>query len=85
MNPLQLMKMLQEVNNPMQMMQNMFGGTPQFQRVMQMANGKSPQQLEQVCRNMCGQIGLNFDQTLAQFKQMGLNVPQGTFPPQNGK
>lgn len=85
MNPMQMIKMLQGVQNPMQMMQNMMGMNPQFQRAMQMAQGKSPAELQQVCRNMCCEIGVNFDEMTAKMRQMGLNVPDTVSQPQNGK
>lgn len=85
MNPIQMIKMLQGVQNPMQMMQNMMGMNPQFQRAMQMTQGKSPAELQQVCRNMCGEIGVNFDDVTAKMRQMGLNVPDTVSQPQNGK
>lgn len=85
MNPIQLIKMIQGAQNPIQVMQNMMSMNPQFQRAMQMAQGKSPAELQQVCRNMCGQIGVNFDDMTAQMRQMGLNVPITTSPAENAK
>jgi hypothetical protein len=34
-----------------------------------MAAGRTPQELEQVARNLCQQKGLNYDEALTQFKQ----------------
>lgn len=85
MNPIQLIKMIQGAQNPIQVMQNMMSMNPQFQRAMQIAQGKSPAELQQVCRNMCGQIGVNFDDMTAQMRQMGLNVPITTSPAENAK
>lgn len=65
-NPMQLMGMLQNSNNPMQMMQNMFGNNPMFQRAMQMGQGKSPEQLQQTVLNLAKQRGMD-EQQLNQF------------------
>lgn len=51
--------------NPMQVMMQNFGNDPNFARAMQMAQGKTPEQLEQTVKNMCQQNGVDFDQ----FKQ----------------
>lgn len=48
MNPLTMMQMFNQIkgsNNPMGMMQQMFGNNPMFGRAMEMAQGKSPEQL----------------------------------------
>lgn len=73
-NPMQLLQMLQSSNNPMALMQNMFGGNPLFQRAMQMGQGKSPEQIQQVVRNLAQQRGMN-EQQLNQFlSQFGLKI-----------
>lgn len=46
MNPLTMMQMFNQIkgsNNPMGMMQQMFGNNPMFGRAMEMAQGKSPE------------------------------------------
>ena len=85
MNPFQLIGLLQGAQNPLQLMQNMMGNNPQFQRAMQMAQGKSPTELQQVCQNMCAQAGIDFGSAAAKMRQMGLNLPQTFSTPQNGK
>lgn len=73
-NPIQLMGQLQNSGNPMGMMQQMFGNNPLFQRAMQMANGKNPEQLQQTVINLARQQGMN-DQQLAQFlANFGLKI-----------
>lgn len=73
-NPMQLMGQLQNSGNPAAMMQQMFGGNPLFQRAMQMANGKNPQQLQQTVINLARQQGIN-DQQLAQLlNNFGLKI-----------
>lgn len=59
MNPMQLMGMVQGSQNPMQLMQQMFGGNPLFNRAMQMGQGKSPEQLQQIVRNIAHTKGMS--------------------------
>ena len=56
MNPLTMMQMFNQIkgsNNPMGMMQQMFGNNPMFGRAMEMAQGKSPEQLKRNCYESC--------------------------------
>lgn len=73
-NPFQMMGMLSGKNNPQQMVGQMmtqqFQNNPLFQRAQQMAQGKTPQELEQVARNLCQQRGIDLDSAISQFKQM---------------
>lgn len=70
----QLMGMLQNSNNPMAVMQNMFGNDPIMQRAMQMAQGKSPEQLQQTVRNLAQQRGMSTDQLNQFLSQYGLKL-----------
>lgn len=73
-NPLQMIGMLKGKSNPQQMMGQMMTqqlqNNPLFQRAQQMAQGKSPQELEQVAKNLCQQRGIDLDLAMNQFKQM---------------
>lgn len=74
-NPMQMMQVfgqLKGAQNPMQMMQQMFNGDPAFSRAMQMARGKSPQQIEQIVRNLCQERGIDFEQFKQNFGQFGM-------------
>jgi hypothetical protein len=51
------------------MLQQMAGDNPAFSRAMQMAQGKTQQQLEQTCRNLCQQQGVDFDQFMQTFSR----------------
>ena len=66
-NPLQFVSMLQNSQNPMILMQQIFGNNPQFRQIMQIANGKSPQQLEQYVRNLYQSQGQDINQIASQF------------------
>ena len=72
MNPMQLMAALQQSNNPLGLLQTMSGNNPLLQRALQMAQGKSPEQLRNVAANIAHQQGMT-DAQLAQFlNQFGL-------------
>ena len=66
-NPLQLISMLQNSQNPMILMQQIFGNNPQFRQIMQIVNGKRPQQLEQYVRNLYQSQGQDINQIASQF------------------
>ena len=66
-NPMQLFQMLRGAQNPMAMMMSMFGSNPQFNQVMQIVQGKSPQELEQYVRNAYQSNGQDINQVLKQF------------------
>jgi hypothetical protein len=66
-NPMQLFQMLRGAQDPMQMIFSMFGNNPQFNQVMQIVQGKSPQELEQYVRNAYQANGQDINQVLQQF------------------
>lgn len=71
-NPMQLLNLLQNNANPMGLMNQMFGSNPIYQQVMQMTQGKNPNQIQQIIKNVAQERGMN-DQQLNQFiNQFGL-------------
>lgn len=69
-NPMQLMGMLQHSNNPSMLMESLMTQNPLLSRAMQMAQGKNPQELAMIARNLAKQQGINdqqFAQLLSQF------------------
>lgn len=56
---LQMLNQLKSSPNPMSMMQQMFGNNPVFNNAMRMAQGKSPQEMQQLIRNIAYQRGMN--------------------------
>ena len=66
-NPMQIMALLQNSNNPMALLNQLMGNNPQFKQVMQIAQGKSPQELEQYVRNLYQSQGKDINQTASQF------------------
>lgn len=48
--------------NPIQMMQQMAGSSPQISQALQIINGKNPQQLQQIAMNMARERGIDMNQ-----------------------
>ena len=47
----------------------MLRSNPLFQRAMQMAHGKSEEELKQIANNLCKQRGIDLNEAYAQFEQ----------------
>ena len=58
-NPMQLLSLLQNNTNPMGLMNQMFGSNPIYQQVMQMTQGKNPNQIQQIIKNVAHERGMN--------------------------
>ena len=54
--------------NPMQMVGMLMNRNPLFRQAQNMAKGKTPEELKQVCQNVCNQRGIDFDAAWAQFQ-----------------
>lgn len=68
-----LMMLVQAMNsgkNPMALLQQMAPQNPQIAQAMSLMQGKSPQQLEQMARNMAGERGIDLNQMI---RQLGIN------------
>lgn len=72
MNTLQMVQMLRGAQNPMQTMMQLSRQNPQLNQIMQMTNGKTPAQMEQMVRQAAQQRGVDLNQ-LAQ--QLGIKLP----------
>jgi hypothetical protein len=75
-NPMQMMAQMANGRNPMQMMMQQFNGNPLFQRAQQMAQGKTPNEVQQIAQNLCNQRGIDINQAFQQFQQMFGPVPR---------
>ena len=64
---MQLIMMIRNSNNPMGMIQQMFGNNPQYQQIMSMVQGKSPQEIEKYVRNLYQSQGRDINQIASQF------------------
>lgn len=73
MNPLQMLGALRQAQNPQALLSQLANQNPQLKRVMEVINGKSPQEIEQYVRNTAQTQGVDLNQ-LAQ--KMGLQLPQ---------
>lgn len=61
-NPLQFMEFLANMGNPMSMMQQMLGNNPMFKQAMQMVQGKNPQEIQSMLKNVAQQKGISDNQ-----------------------
>lgn len=66
MNPMQLRGLLNQSNNPMELIQNMAGQNPLMGRALQMGQGKSVDELKVIAQNLARQRGMN-EKQLGQF------------------
>ena len=67
-NPvMQLLMVMRSGGNPMAIMEQMAAQNPQVNMAVQMMRGKSPQQLEQLARNMAKERGVNLEDMVRQF------------------
>lgn len=73
MNPMQMMAMLQQSNNPMQMLQSMASQNPIMGRALQMGQGKSVQDLQNIAQNLARQRGMDANQFNQFLSTFGLN------------
>lgn len=68
---MQILNMMSMKSNP-QAFQNMMSqqlqSNPLFKRAQQMADGKSPEEIQHICKNLCQQKGIDLDQAIDQFK-----------------
>ena len=67
-NPMmQIMSAMRSGQNPMQMMQRMAMNDPRAAQAMQIIRGKSPQELQQIARNMARERNINIDELQRSF------------------
>lgn len=58
-----------------QLTNRMMKNNPLFQRAMQMANGKSNDEIRTIAENLCKQRGININDAMKQFQSMfGMNL-----------
>lgn len=68
-NPMQLIGMLKNSGNPKAMLSQMAQQNPAIKRAMEMTNGKNPQDVTTIAKNLCKQQGVDYEQAMSQFKQ----------------
>ena len=70
-NPIaMLVQAMNNGGNPMALMQQMAMQNPQIAQAMALMQGKSPQQLETIVRNMAGERGIDLNEMI---RQLGIN------------
>lgn len=72
-NPMmQMMALLQAGQNPNAILRMMAQTNPQVRQVMQIFNGKTPQQLQQMAMNMAAERGTSIEDVA---RQLGIQIP----------
>jgi hypothetical protein len=72
-NPmLQMVSMLQAGKNPSAILNMMAQNNPQARQIMQVINGKTPDQLQQMARNIAAERGTTIEDVA---RQLGINIP----------
>lgn len=56
--------------NPNAILQQMASQNPMAARALQMAQGKTDEQIKQICENLCQQKGINFSEVMKNFRNM---------------
>ena len=77
MNPFTMMQIFNQLRsnpNPMEAMQKMLGNNPLFGRTMEMAQGKSPEQLKETVMNLAQQRGIDPQQAQQLLSQFGIKI-----------
>lgn len=71
-NPLQLMQMLKNSNNPQQMIMNILqqnsNGNPMMENLISMANKGDGAGVEQLCKNLIRSRGMDPDELMRNFQ-----------------
>lgn len=74
MNPMQLIGMIRNGQNPQQLMMNLLeqqmGNNPIGQNLLSLAKQGKTEDIEKIVRNLAGQQGIDFDKEFTNFKQM---------------
>lgn len=63
-NPMMLMDAMRRGMNPMQFAQQMAMQDPRAQQAVNLLQGKTPEQVEQLARNMCREKGVDPDEMM---------------------
>lgn len=73
MNPMQLIQMIQGGGNPMQLLSQMGRQNPVVGQVLQMTNGKTPNQMRDMAYRIAQERGIDLNQVA---QSMGLKLPR---------
>ena len=74
MNPMELIQMIRNGQNPQQlalyMLENQMGNNPFGANLLDLAKQNKTAEIEQIARNIMSQRGLDYDKQCANFKKM---------------
>lgn len=65
-----LITILKTGGNPQAVLNSMAAQNPKIGEALQLLQGKSSQDMENICRNLCKQKGIDFDSTLQQVQKL---------------
>ena len=65
-----LIQLMRSGNSAQSALQALAKSNPKVAEAMQLLQDKNPQQLERICRNLCAQKGMNYDDVAAQVQQI---------------
>ena len=68
----QMVRMFSSASDPMAFLKQNFGNNPQFNTLVNLLEGKTPEQKEQVMRNYLTEQGINPDLIINTARQFGL-------------
>lgn len=68
----QMVRMFASASDPMAFLKQNFGNNPQFNTLVNLLEGKTPEQKEQVMRNYLTEQGINPDLIINTARQFGL-------------
>ncbi len=74
MNPMQIIQMIRNGQNPQQLAMNLLeqnmGSTPMGQNLIELAKNGQTADIERIARNLAKQRGIDFDKEFTSFRQM---------------
>ena len=70
MNPMELIQMIRNGQNPQQLILNMLENNPFGANLLDLAKQNKTEEIEQIARNLMSQRGLDYDKEFANFKKM---------------
>lgn len=71
---LQMYNTLKGSGNPMSLLEQQYGNNPALKQAKEMSQGKSPEELKQVCLNLAKQKGIDPQQVLSILSSLGIKV-----------
>lgn len=76
-NPMEIVQLLSQIKssgNPTMAMQTMFGNNPAYSRAVEMSKGKSPQEIQQIVKNLAKERGIDEAQLQQMASMFGIKL-----------